>query len=77
MRGQPGKQGKSDLKLVTADIVGTDGSSVPVTMNGGAVVVGSASGGGLNATWIIAGAVVVLAVGGAGAFVVRRRMGAA
>jgi len=49
MRGLPGKEGKSTLKLATTDVVGTTGNSVPVKSVDGAVIVGSAGGGGLDA----------------------------
>jgi hypothetical protein len=74
MRGLPGKEGKSTLEFGTTDVVGSNGESVHVDAKNGEVIVGSASGGGVSAIWIVLGTVVALGVVGGGGFFVRKRM---
>lgn len=77
MKGRPGKEGKSAIKLVTSEIVGTDGTSPDVTAKDGEVVVGSAGGGSNALPFIIAALAAVVLVGGGGAaFYMRRAKGA-
>jgi hypothetical protein len=54
--------------------VGSNGESVHVDAKNGEVIVGSASGGGVSAIWIVLGTVVALGVVGGGGFFVRKRM---
>lgn len=73
MEGQPGKQGKSAIKLVSADITGADGSSVPVTTSDGDVTVGSASGGSSVLLIVLATLGAIAIVGGGGATYLMKR----
>jgi hypothetical protein len=77
MKGRPGKEGKSAIKLVSADIAGTDSTTSPqVTLKDGEVTVGSAGGGSSMLIIIIGVLAAVVVIGGGGAaFAMRRSRG--